>query len=58
MRENAWDDFSNGSATGLEKLRTMKKPFIHGPFRTNEFYAGKPRACCILLTLFPDEQDE
>jgi hypothetical protein len=48
--------FSSGDATGPEKQRTARKPFIHGLSVANEFYAGKPRACCILLTLFRDEQ--
>ena len=50
--------FSSAGATKAEKLRTARKPFIHGLSVTNEFYAGKPRACCILLTLFRDEQNE
>jgi hypothetical protein len=50
--------FSNGDATVPEKLGTSRKPFIHGLFMENEFYAGKRRACCILPTLFRDEQNE
>jgi hypothetical protein len=50
--------FSSANATELEKSRTVRKPFIHALSMTNEFYAGKPRACCILLTLFRDEQNE
>jgi len=50
--------FSNADATKSEKLGTSWKPFIHWLSVANEFFAGKPRACCILLTLLRDEQNE